>query len=145
AREVLVPAEFPLLVREDRGRRFLRTELESWTFSYDYADRTLRDHFKLLSLDGCGLANRPAAVGAAGAVLHYLRDTQRAALDHLDRPTYYDRADSMILDAVTVRNLELIEPIFAADAGGPQGDATVLGVLDQTQTAMGGRLLRQRL
>ena len=66
----------------------------------------------------CGLANRPAAISAAGAILHYLRDTQRAALDHLDRPTYYDRAESMILDAVTVRNLELIEPLFAADAAG---------------------------
>jgi DNA mismatch repair protein MutS len=105
----------------------------------------LRDHFKLLTLDGCGLANRPAATGAAGAILHYLRDTQRAALDHLDRPTFYDRADSMVLDAVTVRNLELIEPLFAADAGGPQPEATVLAVLDQTLTGMGGRLLRQRL
>ena len=119
AREVLFPGDLPLLAAEDRSApRFVRTELEDWIFTHDYADRTLRDHFKLLSLDGCGLANRPAAVGAAGAILHYLRDTQRAALDHLDRPTYYNRADSMVLDAVTVRNLELIEPIFAADAGG---------------------------
>ncbi|MBZ5577562.1 MAG: DNA mismatch repair protein MutS [Acidobacteriia bacterium] len=146
AREVLFPADLPLLTGEDRaGPRFVRTELEEWVFSHDYADRTLRDHFKLLSLDGCGLANRPAAVGAAGAVLHYLRDTQRAALDHLDRPAYYDRADFMVLDAVTVRNLELTEPLFSADAGGPQNAATVLAVLDQTQTGMGGRLLRQRL
>src|SRR5579863_7617147 len=141
AREVLFPGDLPLLAAEDRiGPRFVRTELEDWVFTHDYADRTLRDHFKLLSLDGCGLANRPAAVGAAGAILHYLRDTQRAALDHLDRPTYYSRADSMILDAVTVRNLELVEPIFAESAG-----ATLLAVLDQTQTGMGGRLLRQRL
>ena len=119
AREVLFPADLPLLIGEERaGPRFVRTELEDWVFTPDYADRTLRDHFKLLSLDGCGLADRPAAVGAAGAILHYLRDTQRAALDHLDRPTYYDRAESMVLDAVTVRNLELVEPIFAADAGG---------------------------
>src|SRR5690349_925240 len=146
AREVLFPSELPLLNGEERaGCRFVRTELEDWIFSHDYADRTLRDHFKLLSLDGCGLANRPAAVGASGAILHYLRDTQRAALDHLDRPTYYDRADFMVLDTVTVRNLELLEPIFAADTGGPQMQATVLAVLDQTQTGMGGRLLRQRL
>src|ERR1700687_1364927 len=144
-REVLFPADLPLLNGEDRsGLRFVRTELEDWIFTADYADRTLRDHFKLLSLDGCGLANRPAAVGAAGAILHYLRDTQRAALDHLDRPTFYDRADSMVLDAVTVRNLELIEPIFAADAGS-KAQPTVLGVRDQTCTGMGGRLLRQRL
>src|ERR1019366_4102840 len=145
AREVLFPADLPLIAGEERSAlRFVRTELEEWIFSHDYAGRTLRDHFKLLSLDGCGLANRPAAVGAAGAILHYLRDTQRAALDHLDRPTYYDRADSMVLDAVTVRNLELVEPLFAADAGG-QAQATLLAVLDRTATGMGGRLLRQRL
>ncbi len=145
AREVLFPADLPLLNGEERaGRRFVPTELEDWVFSHDYADRTLRDHFKLLSLDGCGLANHAAAVGASGAILHYLRDTQRGALDHLDRPTYYDRADFMVLDAVTVRNLELVEPLFSADVGG-QASATVLAVLDQTQTGMGGRLLRQRL
>ncbi len=94
-----------------------------------------------------GWAERPAAVGAAGAILHYLRETQRAALDHLDRPTCYNRADSMVLDAVTVRNLELIEPVFAADvdAAGGAAQATLLAVLDQTLTGMGGRLLRQRL
>lgn len=141
AREVLVAGDLPLFYNEDRtGPRFTRTELEDWIFTQDYADRTLRDHFKLLSLDGCGLANRPAAVAAAGAILHYLRDTQRTALDHLDRPSYYSRADSMILDSVTVRNLELTEPIFAEASG-----ATLLAVLDQSQTGMGGRLLRQRL
>jgi DNA mismatch repair protein MutS len=141
AREVLYPADLPLLSAEDQGTRYLRTDLEDWVFTFDYADRTLRDHFHLLSLDGCGLANRPAAVCAAGAILHYLRETQRAALEHLDRPTHYDRAESMLLDAVTVRNLELVEPLFA----GERSDATLLHVLDQTQTGMGGRLLRQRL
>jgi DNA mismatch repair protein MutS len=139
AREVLFPSDLPLLAGENPATRFLRTELEDWIFSFDYAERTLRDHFQLLSLDGCGLANRPAAVGAAGAILHYLRDTQRAALEHLDRPTYYDRAECMVLDAVTVRNLELVEPLFAGEG------ETLLGALDQTMTGMGGRLLRQRL
>src|SRR3954467_4196455 len=59
AREVLFPGDLPLLTGEDRsGPRFTRTELEEWVFTNDYADRTLRDHFHLLSLDGCGLANR---------------------------------------------------------------------------------------
>src|SRR5579862_947473 len=141
AREVLFPAELPLLPDDTQFPRYLRTDVEDWVFSLDYADRTLREHFRLLSLDGCGLADRPAAVCAAGAILHYLRETQRAALEHLDRPTFYDRADSMVLDAVTVRNLELVEPLFA----GERSDATLLHVLDQTQTGMGGRLLRQRL
>jgi len=144
AREALFPGDLPLTSAAERAPRFLRTEIEEWIFTPDYAGRTLREHFKLLSLDGCGLANRPAAVGAAGAILHYLRETQRAALDHLDRPAFYDRADSMLLDAVTVRNLELVEPLFAADAG-ERAQPTVLGSLDQTQTGMGGRLLRQRL
>jgi DNA mismatch repair protein MutS len=146
AREVLFPGSLPLLLNDGAlaGPRFVRTELEEWIFTADYAERTLRDHFRLLTLDGCGLANRPAAVAAAGAILHYLRETQRAALDHLDRPAFYDRADAMVLDAVTVRNLELVEPLFAADAG-PQPEATLLAVIDQTQTGMGGRLLRQRL
>lgn len=138
ARELLVAAEAPLLPQPE-PRRWLVTELDGWVFSVDYADRILREHFRLLSLDGCGMAGRNAAIAAGGAVLHYLRDTQRAALDHLDPPKYFDRAETMVLDAVTVRNLELVEPIFSNDG------ATLIGVLDQTATGMGGRLLRQRL
>ncbi len=147
AKEVLFPGDLAPAAAGERAPRFVRTEVEEWTFSADYAGRTLRDHFGLLTLDGCGLGGRPAAVGAAGAILHYLRETQRAALDHLDRPTWYNRADSMVLDAVTVRNLELTEPVFAADldAAGRAAQPTVLAVLDQTRTGMGGRLLRQRL
>ena len=119
----------------------LRTPLDDWIFGVDYADRALREHFHLLSLDGCGLAGKPLAVSAAGAILHYLRDTQKSALDHLDRPSFYDRGDSMVLDAVTVRNLELLEPLFA----GESRESTLIHVLDQTATGMGGRLLRNRL
>ena len=135
ARELLVPGPARFAVQ------CLQTENEAWIFSFDYAERALLDHFKLLSLDGCGLAGKPLAVGAAGAVLHYLRDTQRTALDHLERPAFYDRADSLVLDAVTVRNLELVEPLFA----GESKESTLLHVLDQTVTGMGGRLLRKRL
>ncbi|MBZ2180654.1 MAG: DNA mismatch repair protein MutS [Acidobacteria bacterium] len=134
-REVLVPSglEWPGL----RGR----TDLDAWVFDADYATRTLREHFGLLSLDGCGLAEKPLATGAAGAILHYLRDTQRAALTHLDRPAFFDRNESMVLDAVTVRNLELVEPLFA----GENKESTLVHVLDETMTGMGGRLLRRRL
>jgi DNA mismatch repair protein MutS len=149
AREVLFPADLapPVAagVPTNAAPRFVRSELEEWVFTADYAGRALCEHFKLLSLDGCGLANRPAAVGAAGAILHYLRETQRGALEHLAPPTFYDNAGSLVLDAVTVRNLELVEPLFAADAGAGASQTTVLAVLDQTQTGMGGRLLRQRL
>jgi DNA mismatch repair protein MutS len=119
----------------------VRTALDDWVFSLDYADRALREHFRLLTLEGCGLGGKPLAVSAAGAVLHYLRETQRSALDHLDRPSFYDRSEGMILDAVTVRNLELLEPLFA----GETRESTLIHVLDQTSTGMGGRMLRNRL
>ncbi len=135
AREVLLPDSSRLQTP------CLRTGVEGWTFSFDYAQRSLLDHFHLLALDGCGLEGRPLAVGAAGAILHYLRDTQKSALDHLERPTFYDRSESLVLDAVTVRNLELVEPLFA----GESRDSTLLAALDQTVTGMGGRLLRRRL
>jgi DNA mismatch repair protein MutS len=139
AREVLC-AEGAAVACDGR----LRTELESWLFGFDYAERSLKEHYGLLALDGCGLAGRPLAVGAAGAILHYLKETQRSALDHLERPGFYDRANAMVLDAVTVRNLELVEPIFAASANSAK-DATLAGVIDQTLTGMGGRLLRARM
>src|SRR5580692_10394294 len=119
----------------------LKTDVEPWVFGQDYAGRSLCDHFHLLSLDGCGLENRPLATGAAAALLHYLRETQRAALTHLERPAFYNRADALVLDATTVRNLELVEPLFA----GESKESTLLNVLDRTRTGMGGRLLRRRL
>ncbi len=135
AREILLPTEHPLFT-ETRG---VTTLIEDWIFSYDYAERSLREHFGLHSLDSCGLAGRTAAVSAAGAILHYVRDTQRAALDHLDRPSHYDRANTMTLDAVTVRNLELVEPVFVGEG------VTLFSVFDSACTGMGGRLMRQRL
>ena len=119
----------------------LKTDVEPWVFGQDYAARSLCDHFHLLALDGCGLENRPLATGAAAALLHYLRETQRAALDHLERPAFYNRADALVLDATTVRNLELCDPLFA----GESKESTLLHVLDRTRTGMGGRLLRRRL
>jgi DNA mismatch repair protein MutS len=134
-REVVHPEELA------PGGAFLETPLPGWVFGADYAGRQVLEHFKLLSLDGCGLGSKPLAVAAAGAVLHYLRDTQRTALDHLNQPAYYERSDYMVLDAATVRNLELVEPLFA----GERRDSTLIYVLDKTATGMGGRLLRHRL
>ncbi|MEP7353789.1 MAG: DNA mismatch repair protein MutS [Acidobacteriota bacterium] len=119
----------------------LKTVVDGWVFAPDYAGRSLCDHFRLLSLDGCGLENRPLATGASAAILHYLRETQKTALDHLERPSFYDRADALILDSTTVRNLELVEPLFA----GESKESTLVSVLDRTRTGMGGRLMRRRL
>jgi DNA mismatch repair protein MutS len=134
-REVLHPEEHP----PEAG--CLCTPIPAWVFSQDFAGRQILEHFKLLSLDGCGLDGKPLAVSAAGAILHYLGETQRSSLAHLNRPTYYERSDYMVLDSTSVRNLELMEPLFA----GESRSSTLIVVLDKTCTGMGGRLLRQRL
>ena len=134
-REVLYPEGQPV------GASCLETSLEPWVFGGDYAGRLVLESFRMLSLDGCGLADKYLATAAAGAVLYYLRETQKSALSHLNRPAFYERHDHMVLDAATVRNLELVEPLFA----GEKREATLVGVLDKTCTGMGGRLLRGRI
>ncbi len=114
------------------------TPLDDWVFAPDYAVPLLENQFGVLSLEGFGLAGAPAAACAAGAILHYVRATQRGTLDHVDRVAFYDRQDCLVLDAVTVRNLELIEPLFANSGD----DATLFRSLDETLTPMGKRFLR---
>jgi DNA mismatch repair protein MutS len=114
------------------------TPLDDWVFAPDHAIPLLENHFGVLSLEGFGLAGKPAAASAAGAILHYVRTTQRGTLDHVDRIGFYERQNCLVLDAVTVRNLELIEPLFAGtDAG-----VTLFRAMDATVTPMGKRLLR---
>ncbi len=147
AREMVFPAGASLLGRPearlgfaaDDGAsvRLTRTPLDDWAFGFDYAERLLRDHFRVHSLNGFGLEGRRAAVAAAGGLLHYLKETQQGTLAHLDRMVFYERQQWMVLDSVTVRNLELTEPVFA---GAPE--ATLLAAVDGTATAMGGRLLK---
>ncbi len=123
--------------------RWSETPLDDWIFATDYAIPLVENHFGVLSLEGFGLAAHNAAACAAGAILHYARQTQVSrtrggSLDHVDRISYYERQNCLILDAVTVRNLELIEPLFAGS-----GDAvTLFRALDHTLTPMGKRLLR---
>ncbi len=114
------------------------TPLDDWVFAPDYAIPLVENHFGVLSLEGFGLAGRSAAATAAGAILHYVRGTQRGSLDHIDRIGYYERQNCLVLDAVTVRNLELIEPLFS----GAGDSVTLFRCLDCTATPMGKRLLR---
>ena len=125
------------LAKERGSNPWALTPVEDWTFAPDHAIPLLENHFGVLSLEGFGLAGKPAAAAAAGAVLHYVRSTQPGGLDHVDRIGFYERQSALVLDAVTVRNLELLEPLFAG------GDAvTLFRALDSTSTPMGRRLLR---
>jgi len=114
------------------------TPLDDWIFAPDHAIPLLENHFGVLSLEGFGLAGKPAAASAAGAILYYIRSTQRGTLDHVDRIGFYERQNCLVLDAVTVRNLELIEPLFA----GTDASVTLFRCMDATVTPMGKRLLR---
>jgi DNA mismatch repair protein MutS len=120
------------------GATCTETPLDDWIFAPDHAIPLLENHFGVLSLEGFGLAGRAAAAAAAGAILYYVRSTQRGSLTHVDRIGWYERQNCLVLDAVTVRNLELIEPLFAGtDAG-----VTLFRSVDAAVTPMGKRLLR---
>jgi DNA mismatch repair protein MutS len=139
-RELLFGSSLPLFEQaaQHSDTNWAETPLDDWIFSPDYAVPLVENHFGVLSLEGFGLARRTAAASAAGAILHYVRSTQRGTLEHVDRIGFYERQNCLVLDAVTVRNLELIEPLFAS--GGEE--VTLFRALDATVTPMGKRLLR---
>ena len=110
-----------------------------WQFDAESAARALAEQFRTHDLRGFGCADKPAAIAAAGALLAYVRETQKAALPHLLSITTEERDAALIMDPATRRNLELDESL----AGRPE--LTLAGVFDRTATAMGGRLLRRWL
>ncbi len=117
------------------------TPLENWVFSGEYAGPLLRQQFRVHSLDGMGLGGHEAAAVAAGALLHYMQKTKQGGLEHLDGVRYYERSTSLEMDAVSVRNLELVEPLFS----GESAQTTLFYTLDACCTPMGKRLLRATL
>ncbi|HEX9367922.1 MAG TPA: DNA mismatch repair protein MutS, partial [Vicinamibacterales bacterium] len=137
-REILAPAGF-----EDAGAILTASRIEArltaaepWTFEYESARRTLLAQLKAQTLQGFGLDDRPAAVSAAGALVQYLRDTQKADLAHVRDITFRTGADCLLVDPTTLRTLEVIE----AQDGGRTG--SLLHEIDRSITPMGGRLLR---
>ena len=146
ASEVLLPAANPLLLADEPSVRALqrvrtRTTLDEWVFTADYALPLLERQLGARSLEGFGLAGHTAAAIAAGAVLHYAQNTQRSALQHIDTLRFEERGENLQLDQVSVRNLELIEPLFRSTGA----EATLAHTLDCCQTSMGKRLLRANI
>ena len=111
--------------------------LEPESFDYSRAHQRLLDQFQVHSLEGFGIRDLPLAVSAAGAILDYVKITQRKGAEHIRRVVPYERSDYMIIDEVTARHLELFRSWYD---GSPRG--TLLHLLDRTVTSMGGRLLR---
>jgi DNA mismatch repair protein MutS len=146
-REILYPdspANTASCLTRLRGPRLCAQPLAS--FNSKDAERLLQTQFAVHSLDGFGCRGLSAGIGAAGAVLRYVRETQpTASLAHLRRIHVRWNGDAMHLDSATIRNLELVRPLEAGEHRSGQDQPTVLSVLDRTTTAMGRRLLRQWL
>lgn len=113
------------------------SSLESWYFDEALCKRTLKEHFKINTLDGLGLSEFPVATVASGVVLRYLMEMQKTSLEHLTTITPYITSKYMLLDSSTRRNLEIVETLREKQKRG-----SLLWVLDRTKTAMGARLLR---
>jgi DNA mismatch repair protein MutS len=135
--EVIVAesAELP-----DLGLAASLTRLEDYWFELEVARQTLLEHFGVATLDGYGCGHLPPAIRAAGAIIHYLQETQKGVLGQLSRLTTYSTDSFMALDVQTQRNLELFQASRSGALGG-----SLLSIIDLTKTAMGGRLLRRWL
>ncbi|MGD0681865.1 MAG: DNA mismatch repair protein MutS [Terracidiphilus sp.] len=134
--EVLVAANTELPAQLERIPA--RTRVEDWVWTREFAVPLVERQLNVRSLEGFGLTGHPAAAIAAGAVLHYVRTTQKNEALHIDSLKFEEHSTALELDPVTVRNLELVEPLFA----GQDTRATLFHTLDACQTPMGKRLLR---
>jgi DNA mismatch repair protein MutS len=134
-RELLLPEDSPTdALVGDRGSV---TRRPPWHFEHDGAARLLTEQFGTRDLSGFGCDDVPLAIGAAGALLQYVGDTQRSALPHITRLWVERHSDGIIIDAATRRNLELVS------AASGKTEHSLAGLLDSTITPMGGRLLRR--
>ncbi len=124
----------------DLGLAASVTRLDDYWFELEVACQTMLDHFGVATLDGYGCAHLPLALGAAGAIIHYIQETQKGVLGQLTRLTTYSTDSFMALDVQTQRNLELF---YSSRSGTIAG--SLLSIIDLTRTAMGGRLLRRWL
>ena len=139
--EIIYPGEAGALRDLLSGAFKILNGYDDWTFAPETALYTVRDHFKVASLDGFGLKDRAAAIGAGGAILHYLTQHLRRDVQHLTRLSFYRRNDYLALDYTTLRHLEILEPLrHDAPAG-----SSLYGVMNRTVTPMGARRLRNWL
>ena len=140
-REIVAPhgVDVAALLPEAARLAIPVTVVEAWTFGHDRAHRTLTEQFQAKSLHGFGLEGQAAATCAAGALVAYLRDTQKVDLAHVRAIAWRERSEGLLIDPMTMRHLEVLE---GADGG---RDGSLLAILDRTQTVMGARLLRMWL
>ncbi len=138
--EVLVDKSDQAFIRDLKNQGYLVTPREDWVFQYDFANLTLLEHFGTHSLKGFGVSSYHEGIVAAGAVLHYLIETQKGKPQHINKIRTQTDQGTMLLDPQTCRNLELLTPLHE-DSNAP----TLVKLLDYTSTPMGARMLRKWL
>jgi len=142
-RELLLPEDGSNPLKEKLARdwpgEWVASPLDGWAFNADYAFRLLLEHFSVATLAGFGCEDHPLAISAAGALIHYIRETQLSQLGKIAALRFFEPRDYLKLDNSTVKNLELIETMEGDRKG------SLLSVLDVTRTGMGGRLLKSWL
>jgi DNA mismatch repair protein MutS len=124
--------------KEAFGDKFFMFRLDDWVFTHEFGSELLNKHFETRSLKGFGVEDLKVGVIAAGAVLHYLSETQHDRVDHIRSLSRIEEEQYVWLDRFTIRNLELV-------SSGNENATTLLHVLDQTVTPMGSRLMRRWL
>ncbi|HEX4320577.1 MAG TPA: DNA mismatch repair protein MutS [Acidobacteriaceae bacterium] len=135
---VSAPDGFGSEIDRSGDRVAARTRIDDWVWTRDYAVPLVERKLGVRSLEGFGLAGHPCAAIAAGVVLHYVQSTQKLDALHLDSLRFVERSNELQLDPVTVRNLELVEPLIS----GQDSRSTLFHTLDCSQTPMGKRMLR---
>ncbi|HDO06211.1 MAG TPA: DNA mismatch repair protein MutS [Bacteroidetes bacterium] len=134
--EVIVQRQNRVRFLEEFGDRFYLTFFDDWVFREDFGREILLRHFKTTSLKGFGIEELTEGIIAAGATVHYLHETHHDKLDHISKISRIDEGKYVWLDRFTVRNLELIYPLF-------EGGNSLLGIMDRTDSPMGARLMRR--
>ncbi len=140
-KEALIPKDserHPELLNLSENSHILVNHYDAWQFSTDSAYKTLTEHFKTQSLEGFGCKKEDLSVNAAGALLSYIKETQKSDLTNITSMKLYNPADFMLMDTSTIKNLELMENIRNRERKG-----SLLSVIDRTETPMGARLLKQ--
>ncbi len=142
-REIIVPEshkdEINRRLIRDWSDRWVPSPVDGWAFNLDYAQRLLLEHFNLASLDGLGARGQSLSLGAAGALIHYLRESQLAQLGKAATLRFFEPSEFMKLDVSTIANLELVQTLDGSKNG------SLFSLIDKTRTGMGARLLKSWL
>jgi len=141
ASEIICPeSDYKSIEYEFKGKVLRVAEIDDWVYSYEYAERTLKENFKTETLKGFGIEKYKLGISAAGAIIHYLHQNNQKSLEHVVKIQPLLESDYVLIDEFTKRNLEIFRTMQSGEVKG-----SLIWVVDQTVTASGSRLLKKWL